>query len=140
MTERRIEKRIAGSCCCGAVKFELLAEPSLMGTCHCTRCRKVGASTIVFVKKADLKWIQGRDNVQVFEPVAPYQYSRCFCKTCGTSLGEILSEADSFPISAHALDGDIGLKNHFHEFVAEKPAWDVIGDDAKQFDGHPTPS
>ena len=62
-----------GSCCCGAIKFELLAEPSMMGTCHCTRCRKVGASTIIFVKKKDLKWIQGRDHVQVFEPVPPLQ-------------------------------------------------------------------
>ncbi len=45
---------INGSCCCGAVKFELLTQPLMMGTCHCSRCRKVGASTIVFVKKEDL--------------------------------------------------------------------------------------
>lgn len=126
-----------GSCCCGAVKFELLNEPSMMGTCHCSRCRKVGASAIVFIKKEDLKWIQGQDNVQLFEPTPPYQYGRCFCKTCGSSLGEILSDSDSFPIAANALDGELGLKNQFHEFVAEKPSWYEIGDTAKQFDGHP---
>jgi hypothetical protein len=128
---------ITGSCCCGAVKFELLAEPSMLGTCHCTRCRKVGASAIAFVKKDDLKWIQGRENVQLFAPVAPYKYSRSFCKTCGTSLGEILSEEDSFPIAANTLDDDIQVANSFHEFVAEKPTWHEIGDDAKQFAGHP---
>jgi len=128
---------ISGSCCCGAIKFELLAEPSMMGTCHCTRCRKVGASTLVFVKKEDLKWIQGRGHVQVFEPVSPYKYGRCFCKICGTSLGTILSEADSFPISANALDSELSLKNRFHEFVAEKPSWCEICDDAEQFDEHP---
>ena len=132
--------KIRGSCCCGAVRFELLAEPSMMGTCHCTRCRKVGASAIVFVKKDDLRWIQGRDQVQLFEAVPPYKYGRCFCKVCGTSLGEILSEADSFPISANALDGELGLKNQFHEFVAEKPSWYEICDGAKQFDGHPVAS
>ncbi|WP_456300043.1 GFA family protein [Rubidibacter lacunae] len=42
---------LTGSCCCGAVKFELMAEPSMLGICHCTRCRKVGASAIVFIKK-----------------------------------------------------------------------------------------
>lgn len=131
---------ISGSCCCGAVKFELRAEPSVMATCHCSRCRKVGASTIVFVKKADLKWIQGRGNVQLFEPDAPYKYRRCFCRTCGTSLGEILSEADSFPISANALDGTLSLKNSLHEFVSEKPSWYEICDGAEQFDGHPVPS
>ena len=33
---------IQGSCCCGAVKFELNAVPDMMGTCHCSRCRKLG--------------------------------------------------------------------------------------------------
>ncbi|WP_444518279.1 GFA family protein [Roseobacter insulae] len=109
----------------------------MMGTCHCSRCRKLGASTFVFIKKDDLKWIEGRDLVQLFAPVAPYKYGRCFCKTCGTSLGEILSEAESFPIAANTLDGDLDLQNRFHEFVAEKPAWSHICDDAQQFDGHP---
>jgi hypothetical protein len=133
---------ISGSCCCGAIRFELLAEPSMMATCHCTRCRKVGASTFVFVRKEDLRWIRGRDHVQLFEPASPYKYGRCFCKTCGTSLGEILSEADSFPIAASALDSGLGLnlKNRFHEFVAEKPSWYEICDDARQYDGHPVTS
>lgn len=128
---------IKGSCCCGAVQFTLQAPPSMMGVCHCTRCRKLGASTMVFIKKDDLVWVQGRDQVQVFAPQPPYQYSRCFCRACGTSLGEILSDSDSFPISAHALDDDISLRVKFHEFVAEKPDWSPICDDAPQFDGHP---
>ncbi|WP_422025419.1 GFA family protein [Pyruvatibacter mobilis] len=131
---------IEGSCCCGAVRFELANPPSMMGMCHCSRCRKVGASAMVFIKKADLTWVSGRDNVAVYAPEAPYQYARCFCKTCGTSLGEILSEEDSFPISAHTLDTPLEITNTFHEFVAEKPTWSQIGDDAKQFDGHPTAS
>ena len=131
---------IAGSCCCKAVKFELSSEPSMMGTCHCSRCRKVGASAIVFVKKQDLKWIQGKENVALYQPAAPYKYGRCFCKICGTSLGEILSEEDSFPIAANALDTEFGLKNQFHEFVSEKPPWYEICDDAPQSEGHPTPA
>ncbi|MEY8098005.1 GFA family protein [Falsihalocynthiibacter sp. S25ZX9] len=131
---------IEGSCCCGAVRFELLNAPSMVGTCHCSRCRKVGASTIAFVKKGDLKWVEGREHVQLFEPAAPYIYGRCFCRICGSSLGEILSEEDSFPIAANALDGDLRLKNQFHEFVGEKPSWYEICDDAAQNDGHPETS
>jgi hypothetical protein len=29
------------------------------------------------------------------------------------------------------------IQNQFHEFVAEKPSWYDICDDAKQFPGHP---
>ena len=116
----------------------MLAVPSMMGTCHCSRCRKVGASAIVFVKRDALKWVQGKEHVALYQPDPPYKYGRCFCKICGTSLGEILSEEDSFPIAANALDGEFGLRNQFHEFVAEKPSWYEICDDAKQFEGHPT--
>ncbi len=128
---------IPGSCCCGAVEFSLAAQPSMMATCHCSRCRKSGASTIVFVKKDDLKWVKGRENVALYQPKAPYKYGRCFCMICGTSLGEILSEDDSFPISAHALDGKLTARNSLHEFVGEKPDWVEICDSAPQSSGHP---
>ena len=55
-------------------------------------------------------------------------------------LGEILSDENSFPINAHVLDEDPGVRNQFHEFVAEKPAWYDICDDAKQFEAHPIQS
>ncbi len=128
---------IRGSCCCQAVRFELANSPSFVGTCHCSRCRKVGASTIAFVKREDVKWTAGKDCVQVFEPVAPYIYQRSFCKICGTSLGGILSTEESFPIAANTLDSDLGLVNQSHEFVGEKPSWYEICDDAPQNEGHP---
>ncbi len=131
---------IEGSCCCGAVRFELLNKPSTMGTCHCSRCRKVGASTIVFVKREDLKWIQGKDHVALYQPAPPYKYGRCFCRICGTSLGEILSGEDSFPIAANAFDTELGLKNQFHEYVSEKPSWCEISIAPTQSEDHPAPS
>lgn len=129
---------IQGSCCCGAVQFTLAAPPSMLGTCHCSRCRKVGASAIAFVKHQDLTWVQGKENITLYKPGAPYKFERSFCKTCGTSLGEILADEENLVIAANTLDTECGLKNQFHEFVAEKPAWYVIGDDAKQFEAHPT--
>lgn len=128
---------VSGSCCCGAVQFELLAPPSMMGTCHCSRCRKSGASTIVFVRREDLRWRQGKEQVALYQPEAPYKYGRCFCRICGTSLGEILSDAESFPIAANAIDTDLGLKNQFHEFVSDKPGWYDISDEAAQSKDHP---
>ena len=128
---------IKGSCCCEAVQFEITQAPTLMGTCHCTRCRKVGASTFVFVKAEAFKITQGRDRIATYAAVAPYKYDRCFCSLCGTALGEILSKNDSFPVPASCIDGDLKLENTFHEFVSEKPSWLKIGDNAKQFEEHP---
>jgi hypothetical protein len=128
---------IHGSCCCGAVQFQLTKAPDFMGMCHCSRCRKTGASSMVFVKSEHFKLISGREHIAVYKAVPPYKYDRNFCAICGTALGEVLSEIDSFPINAHCLDSDIEIKNSFHEFVSEKPNWLTIGDDAKQFDQHP---
>lgn len=129
-----------GSCCCGSIQFEIVGEPSMMATCHCSRCRKVGASTFIFIKREQLVWLRGKDQVERYEPVAPYRYARCFCKMCGTALGEIMSDENSFPIAANVLDADPVVRNRFHEFVAEKPDWYQICDGAKQFEGHPVPS
>lgn len=128
---------IKGSCCCGAIRFELSAPPSMMGTCHCSRCRKVGAGTMVFVKREDFHWVQGQEEVVRYEAVPPFQYTRCFCPHCGTALGEVTSTQASFPVNAQVLDDDPQVRNAFHEFVADKPAWYTLCDDAPQFAGHP---
>ncbi|MCH2057857.1 MAG: GFA family protein [Thalassotalea sp.] len=128
---------LKGSCCCSLVQFELSEIPSMMGTCHCNRCRKVGASHLIFVKSDSLKITQGKDKISTFKAIPPYKYDRSFCSVCGTSLGEILSDEDSFPLAANCIDGDLGIENKFHEFVSEKPDWFKIGDSAKQFDEHP---
>ena len=80
---------LRGSCCCGAIKFTLSSPPSMMGTCHCTRCRKSGASTFVFVRRESFKLLCGADAIATYMPEAPYKYTRCFCARCGTALGEI---------------------------------------------------
>ncbi len=128
---------IKGSCCCGAVQFEMSEKPSMMGMCHCSRCRKVGASALAFVKADKFNITTGQTKIAVFKAEPPYTYNRCFCSVCGTALGEVLSDMESFPINAHCIDSEIELENTFHEFVSEKPSWLKIGDDAKQFDEHP---
>lgn len=128
---------IKGSCSCKAVQFELSEEPVMMGTCHCSRCRKVGANILVIVKKDSLQLKKGTSSISTYEPEKGFKYFRNFCRICGTSLGEILSQESTFPISAHCFDDDPIVRNKFHEFAADKPEWYEICDNAKQFSGHP---
>jgi hypothetical protein len=88
-------------------------------------------------QSATFQITNGRDRIATYKGELPYQYDRCFCSVCGSALGEVLSESDSFPVAANCIDGDIGVENQFHEFVSEKPSWLKIGDTAKQFDEHP---
>jgi hypothetical protein len=131
---------LKGSCCCNAVQFQVDEQPGMMATCHCSRCRKVGAATFVFVNRSAFKLVQGEDAISVYEPEEGRLYRRSFCGRCGTALGEITSDADSFPVPANCFDDPLNLEIRFHEFVAEKPAWLKICDDAKQFEHHPVKS
>lgn len=126
-----------GSCCCGSVRFTLSRPPTMMGTCHCTRCRKLGASTFVFAERDAFTLLAGADCITTYEPPAPYQYKRCFCARCGTSLGEVTSGDKAFPVAANCFDDELTLANQFHEFVKEKPHWVGICDSAPQFAEHP---
>ncbi len=128
-----------GSCCCGEVTFTLTSPPTMMGTCHCSRCRKIGASTFVFVRRDAFTLLSGAASITTFNPQAPYKYSRSFCSRCGTALGEVTSSAETFPVAANCFDDELPLGNLFHEFVQEKPNWYAICDAAQQFPAHPHP-
>ncbi len=124
---------LKASCCCGAVQFEIHSTPSMMGSCHCSRCRKVGASALIFVSAKDVLLCQGAEAIQSYTPALPFQYSRAFCKHCGTALGGLGSAAEAIPIPVNCLDDEPGLRNQFHVYVASKPAWYEICDQAPQF-------
>jgi hypothetical protein len=92
---------------------------------------------LLFVNADKFQITSGREKIVTYKAEPPYKYDRCFCSLCGTALGEVLSDMESFPINAHCMDSEIETENAFHEFVSEKPSWFKIGDNAKQFDEHP---
>jgi len=128
---------IKGSCCCGTVKFELSSDPSFLAICHCSRCRKLGTSEFFMVEKDSFEWVSGKELVAEYTPEEPFKYKRCFCTKCGSSLGEILSKDDKFPIAASSLDDDPNINVWFHEHVASKPSWQLTHEGVTLFDGDP---
>lgn len=115
---------IKASCCCGSIAFELLEPPSMMGRCHCSRCRKVGASTIAFVSASSFRWVKGSNFVTRYAAIPPYKYDRCFCSLCGTALGEPGS-GETFPVNANCFDDDPKVRVSFEEFEEDRPIWEV---------------
>lgn len=119
---------IKGSCACGSVRFAIQGTPSSLGTCHCSRCRKLGSAKIIFIKREQFWLLEGNGPIETIKPRAPYTYIRSFCRTCGTALGEPLSADASFPINAHCLDNDPRIAHSFREFNEDRPVWDVLSD------------
>ena len=127
---------IKGSCLCGKVKFEIMGEPSSLSYCHCSRCRKAAGifSAVLIGKADDLRVTEGQDNITKFRAETEAKFERCFCKECGTSLGD-MSSGDIYVIAASALDDDPGIRPTLHIHTASKPDWYQIDDNLTKFEG-----
>ena len=130
---------IRGSCCCGEVRFSISEQPKFVAICHCSRCRKLGASPFAMVDAASFELLGGSERVVQYEPVPPNKYRRSFCGRCGTSLGEIFSDEKMFPVSVNCFDQGLdSVEVRFHEHVASKPPWVEIPAGTKQFEYDPS--
>lgn len=131
---------IRGSCLCGKVKFEISGTPSSLSYCHCSRCRKAAGifSAVLIGQAQDLVITQGHEEIGRLGAGANAKFERCFCKECGTSLGD-LSAGDIYVIAASALDDDPGILPSVHIHTASKPLWYDIADDLQKFEGEYAP-
>lgn len=127
---------INGSCLCGKVKFEISGEPYSLSYCHCSRCRKAAGiySAVLIGKAGDLRITHGEDFIAKTDPGSDWKFERCFCRECGTSLGD-LATGDIYVVAASALDDDPGIRPSAHIHTASKPDWYEINDDLKKFEG-----
>lgn len=127
---------INGSCLCGKVKFEISGAPFSLSYCHCSRCRKAAGvfSAVLIGKSDDLVVTQGQEVISKFKADTDAKFERCFCKECGTSLGD-MATGDVYVIAASALDDDPKVRPSLHIHTASKPDWYEIVDELKKFEG-----
>ncbi|KAB7614368.1 GFA family protein [Amylibacter sp. SFDW26] len=122
-----------GSCCCGAVQYELRGALRPSVACHCTQCRKTSghywsatqtpSKDFVVTKDAGLKWFRSSDTAR-----------RAFCKDCGSSMFWQLDGEDATSVATGTLDGETGLTTDRHIFVADKGDYYEIETGPRQLD------
>ncbi len=127
---------INGSCLCGKVKFHITGDPFSLSYCHCSRCRKAAGvfSAVLIGKAEDLHLDQGADVITRFKAADDAKFERCFCKECGTSLGD-LATGDVYVVAASALDDDPKIRPSAHIHTESKPDWYEIDDRLQKFTG-----
>jgi hypothetical protein len=96
---------LRGSCHCGAVKFEVEADPAQGASrCNCSVCTKLGALGGL-VKPAQFRLLTPESELGVYEWGAKIS-KRYFCKACGTHcfgkgyLAEVGGDFVSFSYNA----------------------------------------
>ena len=125
---------LAGSCLCGAVRYEITGPLTGALNCHCSMCRKAHGAAFrsrARVKSTDFRWLQGEELLTWYES-SPGTH-RGFCSVCGAKL---LSRFDRNPsaygLPLGTLDGDPGVRPALHVYVADKAPWFEISDGLPQ--------
>ncbi len=120
---------MTGGCLCGAIRYELAAQPNMMGHCHCSRCRRFtggACSWEITVLRETVRVVRGD------ELLGEYQ-GRNFCPRCGSSLFWGYRGGDGQPIvgvAAGTLDPEVdpGVRPMAHAHVASKAPWVALHD------------
>jgi hypothetical protein len=92
-----------GGCQCGAVRYELLAEPDHSSVCHCRMCQKASGSPIMAfsrVRKSELRWTRGTPGFFKSSNVV----ERGFCSACGTPLTYDYLAGGTISVTSCSLD------------------------------------
>ena len=125
----------AGSCLCGAVKFQVEGELKAPDACHCSQCRKQSghywASTNV---PTSALTIDGEDKVTWY--ASTEKVRRGFCATCGSFLFWDPLDHDVIAVAMGAFDKPTGTMLHVHIFVDHKGDYYDIADGLEQRPGY----
>ena len=123
-------ERRKGGCACGAVRYELRAEPWDTGWCHCRTCQlNSGSPAMIFSSIAPeaFAWTKGADKVKSFKSSSFGR--REFCGECGTPFLMIVDhQPETVDFSVATLDEPDSVPPGFHIFYGSKIAWFEPGD------------
>jgi hypothetical protein len=132
--------RIAGSCLCGSVTFELSGPFDNFYLCHCTRCQKSSGSahaTNIFGKLDSITWLSGKENVRTFELPMAHYFNKSFCSLCGSPVPHRARSGEFLIIPAGSLNSDPGIRPQHNIFWGDRAVWYEEGCAAEKVSGYP---
>ena len=132
--------KASGGCLCGAVRYQIDAEPIFSGHCHCIDCQKVtgtGHISVVAVPSDGLK-VTGETTTYAVTADSGHPYIRHFCPKCGSVVfGEPTSMPGVNTVPAGTLDDTTLFVPQMVVYTKSRPAWDRIDSGLPEFEAMP---
>jgi hypothetical protein len=134
-------KHSRGSCVCGAVRYELSAEPIALFCCHCTECQTASGSSFVLALKmpyGGLTVVEGEAKPYL-RPEADGQKRNVFrCPMCLAAIwSERLDLKEVITVYAGTLDESSRLKPVAHIWTRDAQPWIELPKNSLQFPENP---
>lgn len=131
-----------GGCACGAIRYEISAEPIFSNECQCRDCQRTSGtghgSYLSFPSRKDVRlegkashWEMVADNGNV--------KTRGFCPACGSPVYMTFSyNPDVFTIHAASLDDPSRYQPQAVTYAVRGHAWDHLDPALRKFETMPT--
>jgi hypothetical protein len=130
---------LKGNCLCGAVAFEVDGPVRGVGSCHCSKCRRVsgtGGNAQFIVKTERFRWVRGQDNLVAFR--LPDGWGPTRCKTCGSPVPDSYDNGQRMWVPAGLMSDPLDTSIVQHIFCGSRADWDRESPDARHHDEYPT--
>jgi len=129
-------KRITGGCACGAIRYEVTADPIVMFNCHCRDCQKTSGGPYIpvfYVPANGFKITKGTPKYYSTGSEMMSDNIRGFCPECGSRLFRGKTDFGQ-GIAAGTLD-DRSLYKPQHEIsISDTQPWDAIDPELPKFE------
>jgi hypothetical protein len=130
-----------GGCACGAIRYEISAEPMLMSDCQCRHCqRKSGTGHGSYVAFPDRRAVKLEGEATHWDMIGDSgnPKTRAFCPTCGSPLYVTFSAfPDVFIIHAASLDDPSRYKPQLVTYTVSGYDWDHLDPALPKFEKMP---
>lgn len=121
------QAKLAGSCLCGSVQYEVSGQVERFYHCHCSRCRKTTgsghASNLLVKPLASITWVQGESLLGRYKVPEAERFFNCFCTQCGSPMPRVVPELDGVLIPAGSLDCEPPLNPQARIFWDSRADW-----------------
>jgi hypothetical protein len=133
----------AGGCSCGAIRYEVTAEPIMMFKCHCSDCQQATGSgfvAAVLVPAESFRLTRGQLRYHFTPSLAGGKHKRGFCPECGSRITG--GESDKGPtgfvgITVGSLDDSSWFQPQMDIFVSDAQPWDQMDANISKFEQYP---
>ena len=135
-----MSEKIAGSCLCGEVSYEVSGDLKGFMMCHCTRCQKASGSAHVaniFTAPENVKFTAGEDQIKRYDLPEPPAFGKCFCTNCGSVVPYLNGAGTAMIIPAGTLAEDPGIRPSANIFWQNRAGWYDEGVQAQHHDEFP---
>jgi hypothetical protein len=118
-----------GGCHCGAIRYEIAAEPMFGGQCQCRDCQHEtgGGHTSFMAFPADAVKLTGTPRFHEVTADSGNRVRRGFCPTCGSAVVALSSGMPEMTtVPAGSLDDPSVFKPGFVVYTSRGHAWDLV--------------